>query len=327
MKEKALVTKVEQNEITVIPLITDACLSCTKGCAKQGKPFNVTNPNNFEVKKGNIVKVAASKTSENLQGIFALLLPIVFAAAGFFLASPIALIFGKTAGEGTKALCVLSFLFISATAIFFISRKIKFKGKPGIIEILLLFGLIITFGSCSLNYGEGDDAESSNPEFIFKNAKFQRVEDKKLKIELEAERLEQYKTNNAMFAQNIFFNSYNKDNELETTGSCALLDINNKEKVYYLFNQIIIRNIPQNIEISAQNLRFDSNSEQLTSGTTDSVTIKRDDLEINGKGFSASGVSKSFVFTQGVDGIIQTNDKNSDEDTKQKNSSEGVNNE
>ncbi len=323
MKEKALVTKVEQNEITVIPLITDACLSCTKGCAKQGKPFTVTNPYNLEVKKGSIVKVAASKTSENIQGIFALLLPIIFAAAGFFLASPIASLFGKKAGEGTKALCVLSFLFISAAAVFFISRKIKFKGRPGIIEVLLLCGLVLTFNSCSLNYGEGDEPESNNPEFIFKNAKFQRIEEKKLKVSLQAERLEQYKTDNAMFAQNIYFESFDKDNKVETTGSCSLLDINNKEKVYYLFNQIIIKNIPQDIEINAQNLKWDSNSEQLTSSINDSVVIKRDDLEIYGNGFSASGVSKSFVFTEGVQGVIRTKESNSEDETQNEEASDG----
>lgn len=325
MKEKALVTEVNQNEITVIPLITDACLSCTKGCAKQGKPFTVANPNNLAVKKGSIVKVAASKSSENIQGIFALLLPVVFAAAGFFAANPIASIFGKTAGEGTKALCVLSFLFISAAAVFFISRKFKFKGKPGIIEVLLLFGLVIALSSCSLNYGEGEEPESNNPEFIFKNAKFQRIEDKRLKVSLKAERLEQYKTDNAMFAQNIFFDSFDKDGKLETTGSCLLLDINNRDKIYYLFNQIVIKNIPQNIEINAQNLKWDNNSEQLTSGVMDSVVIKRDDLEISGKGFSASGVSRSFVFNDGVEGIIQTKDKKSEEESENPESSDGEN--
>lgn len=323
MKEKALVTKVEQNEITVIPLITDACLSCTKGCAKQGKPFAVNNPNNLEVKKGSIVKVAASKSSENIQGIIALLLPVAFAALGFILAEPLASLFGKTAGEGTKAICVLSLLFISGAAVFFLSRKIKFKGRPGIIEVLLLFSLVISFSACSLNYGEGEEPESNNPEFIFKNAKFQRIEDKKLKVTLNAERLEQYKTNNEMFAQNISFESYNKDNQLETTGTCSLLDINNKDKVYYLFNQIIIKNLPQDIEINAQNLKWDSNSEQLTSGVSESVTIKRNDLKIDGKGFSASGVSKSFIFTEGVNGIIQTNDKSSDNQTEQDISSDG----
>lgn len=317
MKEKALVTEIKQKEITVIPLITDACLSCTKGCAKQGKPFTVTNPNNLNVKKGSIVKIAASKKSENIQGIIALLLPVVFATAGFFLATPIASLFGKTAGEGTKAICVLSFLFISAATVFFTSRKFKFKGRPGIIEVLILFGLIFNISSCSLNYGEGEEPESNNPEFIFRNAKFQRIEDRKLKVTLNAERLEQYKLNNAMYAQNIFFESYDKNGKLDTKGSCSLLDINNRDEIYYLFNQILIENLSQNVEIHAQNLKWDSNSEQLTSGQSDSVVIKRNDLQITGKGFSASGVSKSFVFTEGVEGIIQTKSSDSEDGVNQ----------
>lgn len=311
MVEKALVTEVNENEITIIPLITDACLNCSQGCAKQGKPFSVTNPDNLSVKKGSIVKVGSSKATEGIQGILSLAVPVICASLGFFAAEPVAKLFGTTAGEGFKAICVLAFLFISATVIFFISRKIKFTGKPRILEILLI--TLILFTSCSLNYGEEKDTEESNPEFVFKNAKFHRFEDKKIVMQLAAERLEQYKTNNAMFGQNITFTTWNKNDDIENSGKCALLDINNKDKVYYLFKEIIVRNIDQNVQIRAENLKWDSNSEQLTSGINDIVTVKRDDLEIKGKGFSASGISKSFSFNQTVQGVINTKEKSSDE--------------
>lgn len=313
MVEKALVTEVNANEITIIPLITDACLNCKQGCAKQGKPFSVTNPQNLSVIKGSIVKVGSSKLTEGLQGILSLAVPVICAASGFFAAGPIAKLFGITAGEGLKALCVLLFLFISATVIFFLSRKLKFAGKPRILEILLV--TVILFASCSLDYGHTDDTESSNPEFIFKNASFNRFEEKNLVMQLKAERLEQYKTDNAMFAQNIEFSTWNKKNELQNTGKCALLDINNKDKIYYLFKEILIKNIPQNVEIQAENLKWDNDSEQLTSGLNDEVTVKRDDLQISGKAFSASGISKSFVFNETVQGVIMTKEKSSGEQT------------
>ena len=135
MLEKGMITSIEKNTITVIPLITDACLSCTAGCAKRGKPFTVTNPRQLPVTTGTIVRVESSRSAQALQGVISLLFPFASAVGGYFCASPIASLFGKTAGDGMHAIGVLSFLFIAAAIVFFISRKIPFSGKPEITEI------------------------------------------------------------------------------------------------------------------------------------------------------------------------------------------------
>jgi hypothetical protein len=65
MVDNALIINLTKTEIQVIPLITDACINCEKsGCAKQGKPFSVSNPKNLEIKKGDIVKLKANPTSQ-----------------------------------------------------------------------------------------------------------------------------------------------------------------------------------------------------------------------------------------------------------------------
>lgn len=135
MQEKGQVIKIVGTTATVIPLITDACLSCTAGCAKRGKPFNVKNTNNLPLTIGSIVRIGASKKATAVGGILALLFPFACAVAGFFCATPIASLFHKTAGDGLRALLVLIFLVLSASVVFFISRKVSFPGQPEVLEV------------------------------------------------------------------------------------------------------------------------------------------------------------------------------------------------
>lgn len=168
--------------------------------------------------------------------------------------------------------------------------------------------LAIAFtSSCSLDYAQGVNSESSVPEFVFSNATFNRYEKSKLTMSLKALQLEQYKSDGATYGQDVTFSTWNDKDELETEGSCGLLSANTKDKIYMMFNNILLKSNTQNIEIRADNLRWDGKSEQLTTGADDKVTITRDDLEIAGRGFSASGVSRSFAFTQPVNGTIETN--------------------
>ena len=58
MVDNALIINLSENEIQVVPLISDACINCEKsGCAKQGKPFSVANPKKIEIKKGEILGI------------------------------------------------------------------------------------------------------------------------------------------------------------------------------------------------------------------------------------------------------------------------------
>ena len=160
--------------------------------------------------------------------------------------------------------------------------------------------------SCSLDYAQGVNSESSVPEFVFSNATFNRYENSKLTMSLKALQLEQYKSDGATYGQNVTFSTWNDKNELETEGSCGLLSANTKDKIYMMFNDILLKSNTQNIEIRADNLRWDGQNEQLTTGADDKVSITRNDIEIEGRGFSASGVSRSFAFAQPVSGTIET---------------------
>jgi len=135
MRDKAVITKIEGTSVLVIPLITNACLSCKEGCAKQGRPFTVSNSRGFQLATGMVVRIGASAKAELFQAVFSLLFPVLCAFAGYFAAAPAASLAGKKATEGMHAGFVLAGLFVSALLVFLVSRfKIRLT-KPEITEI------------------------------------------------------------------------------------------------------------------------------------------------------------------------------------------------
>ncbi len=136
MRDKAMITSVDNNKIMVIPLISDACISCAQGqgCSKQGSPFEVVNPNNFKLYKGLTVKIGESKGTKSIQGIIALFFPILSAITGYLLSNKIALAAKSNATEGFKATCVLLFLAASCFIVYFISRTVFRFQKSEIVQ-------------------------------------------------------------------------------------------------------------------------------------------------------------------------------------------------
>ena len=86
MFEKVQITKIEENQVEVVPLITDACINCNKGsCGKRGTPFYVVNPKKVEIKIGDVVLLKNSLVFQIFQAAFSLVLPVLAAIAGYFL--------------------------------------------------------------------------------------------------------------------------------------------------------------------------------------------------------------------------------------------------
>lgn len=86
MFEKVQITKIEENQVEVVPLITDACINCNKGsCGKRGTPFYVVNPKKVDIKIGDVVLLKTSLGFQIFQAAFSLVLPVLAAIAGYFL--------------------------------------------------------------------------------------------------------------------------------------------------------------------------------------------------------------------------------------------------
>ncbi len=170
----------------------------------------------------------------------------------------------------------------------------------------MLISLVLP--SCSLKYEEELNTSSSFPELELTNAEYSCYEDNSLSMQLTADSLEQYKSGGS-YAQRVKFCTWDKEQKLTTEGTCNLLGIQDDEKIYTLFDNIYINNEEQKFKIRAQNLKWNGNTKQLVSGENDTVFVTRDDIEIEGSGFSASGSSRSFRFTKPVKGIITTADE------------------
>ena len=183
-------------------------------------------------------------------------------------------------------------------------------------KIPVLLAISLSLFSCTLKYGEELANESVLPEFIFENSTFTRYEDNIKTINLNAERLEQYKSGKSMYAKNVSFNIFDNNGNLETSGKCGLMGADTKTEKYLLFENIEISQEKDDIAISAQALKWDGKTEQLTSGLDDVVSIKKEGTQIRGSGFSASGVSRNFVFTGYVSGSIDTTEDESTESSQ-----------
>lgn len=170
------------------------------------------------------------------------------------------------------------------------------------------FFLIIFSFSCSLNYLKSENSEGSIPEFSFKNARFTKYEANKKNISLSARQLEQYKSDNAVFAKDTEFKTYDKEGKEETSGVCQLMAANTNDEEYSLYGDIQLNLHKQDMSISADSLHFNKKTEQITSGKNSEVKLSKKDISMSGYGFSASGVSKSFSFSDAVSGSIITKD-------------------
>ncbi|QTQ13459.1 LPS export ABC transporter periplasmic protein LptC [Treponema parvum] len=176
-------------------------------------------------------------------------------------------------------------------------------------ELSAAFAVIfmISLSACSLNYANGmPSADDFVPEIVFTDAKFYRIENSKKSLDVYADKIEQYKKGAVSYAENIKFASYDGDEKINSEGSCSLLSADSQKKEYILLGDIIIKNHPQKTTISAQSVRWNADSQQLTGGKDEVVTLVRDDITLKGRGFSASAVSNGFSFSGETEGTIVT---------------------
>ena len=132
MRDTGLVTEILScNEIKIIPLLKDTCLGCTSTtCAKQGKPFFVTNPKNLDIKVGSQAKITAPISQQILQALCSLFLPIGLSVTSYFLFAQF-----TTISQATIAGISISIFFSLCGLILFISQKVPLQ-KGEIAEII-----------------------------------------------------------------------------------------------------------------------------------------------------------------------------------------------
>ena len=192
----------------------------------------------------------------------------------------------------------------------FLQKKLTYIKNQ--VAVFLSAAAFLSF-SCSLKYSEPVNSEDKVPEFIFEDTKLMRYENSKLSLEVNAQNLEQYKDVSESYGKNISFKSYDEKGFVETEGSCGLIFADTQSNIYELFDEINLYNTKEKMNFYASSLKWNGKTEQLVSGIDDMVKIKKDDTIISGKGFSASGISRTFSFIENVTGTIETSDADSNE--------------
>lgn len=151
-----------------------------------------------------------------------------------------------------------------------------------------------------------ENTESQIPEFVFRNATVTKYENNSQTLKLSAAIVEQYKDNGSIYAKSASFKTFDSEETEETSGSCNYISANIDKKIYAMFGNINLELQKQNTRLIAERLKFDKNSEQITSSYEDDVSLKKEDLEITGKGFRASALGKNFDFSNSISGKILT---------------------
>ena len=137
MRDKACIIKYENGIATVIPLLSDTCINCNSPtCAKRGTPFQASNPQNLKLKSGDIVKIEAPATTQIAQGFLSLIVPILSAVAGYFLAEPVAKLWEIPVTESMRTVGVLILLAFSTGIIFILSKTWLKLSKPQVTAVI-----------------------------------------------------------------------------------------------------------------------------------------------------------------------------------------------
>ena len=137
MRDKACIIRYENGIATVIPLLSDTCINCNSPtCAKRGTPFQASNPQNLELKSGDIVKIGAPAVTQIAQGFLSLIVPILSAIAGYFLAEPVAKLLEIPVTESIRTAGVLILLALSTGIIFILSKTRLKLSKPQVTAII-----------------------------------------------------------------------------------------------------------------------------------------------------------------------------------------------
>ena len=176
-------------------------------------------------------------------------------------------------------------------------------------SFILSLILSLTFCSCSLKYNSEGISSSQSPEFVFNNPKYTRINNGLLNLEITASQIEQYSTDDSMYATNINFTLYDNKEKKSAEGEGKLLSANLEKEVYYLFDDIKIHSFEKNIRFYGKAIKWDNISEQLITEKATDITIHSEEepvIKVEGTGFSANGRNYTYSFLGEVSGEIIT---------------------
>lgn len=132
MQEKAKVTAIDNDIVTVVPLDIEMCIGCSNSeCKNNGSVFSAANNRKLNIVVGSEVRISAPVKNQLFQALSSVGIPILIA----FLTWQLIALFFPGANEMILVIGALIALFAGAVLMFVVSR-IKAKDLPEITEVL-----------------------------------------------------------------------------------------------------------------------------------------------------------------------------------------------
>ncbi|MBQ0167581.1 MAG: hypothetical protein KBT02_10795 [Treponema sp.] len=175
----------------------------------------------------------------------------------------------------------------------------------------------LSLSSCYLDYSVRQAENAGSPEFVFTDATFTRIEDRKTILTLDADAIEQYESDSTMYGKGLSFRAFNDDGTVSVEGTCRLFSGNTDEGEYYFLDDVEIESYTHDMFLKSEDVFWNNRTNQLVSSESAPVHIIKhgnSQVTITGEQFSASGFSSSYVFNGPVSGTIETQDDGEDAD-------------
>lgn len=178
-------------------------------------------------------------------------------------------------------------------------------------SIVLCIAAVLFF-SCS--FSAQNDFSADTPKIVFENAHIERYENAKEKFLVTAQRLESYPSKEIFAGENVYIVQFNDNKEAELKASAGTALLLQKQKQYFLGDNVFVQTKKERLTIAAANLFFDENENMLYGVEGETVRVQSDDnTVITGTNFSANTLSQKFQLAQAVSGSSEFKNEEKDE--------------
>lgn len=171
---------------------------------------------------------------------------------------------------------------------------------------------VVLFFSCS--FSAQNDFSADTPKIVFENAHIERYENAKEKFLVTAQRLESYPSKEIFAGENVYIVQFNDNKEAQLKASAGMALLLQKQKQYFLGDNVFVQTKKEKLTIAAANLFFDENENMLYGVEGETVRVQSDDnTVITGTNFSANTLSQKFQLAQAVSGSSELKNEEKDE--------------
>ncbi len=165
------------------------------------------------------------------------------------------------------------------------------------------------FSGCSLDYSEGELSESMDreiPRSELETFVHTRVTRGQPRFVLGAHRARIYDDPDETLLEKAVFKEYGENGELLSQGKADRIVFQNSSEDARMTGDILVYSAREETRIAAQEILWDSDKKQLTSGGETLVSLLQNDgTKLEGRGFKADFRYNTFEFSQGVEGTYR----------------------